>query len=100
MDKLQKMREIIKVLPKFNCGFCGFGNCGNYARAVVEGNAPPNRCLGGPLVTQRICAITGAKMPVSREQELWLLRQRQMGLSQQVEALARRVEALAARSGR
>ena len=114
-DVGQKMREIVKVLPKFNCGLCGFGNCGHYARAVAEGRASPNLCLGGYSVARRICDIIGAKMPTMpqgaypasrvpyhknltrKEQELWLLQQRQRELAQQLNALERRVEALAGR---
>jgi Na+-translocating ferredoxin:NAD+ oxidoreductase RNF subunit RnfB len=111
----QKMQEIVKVLPKFNCGLCGFGNCGHYARAVAEGRASPNLCIGGYSVARRICDIIGAEMPAmpqgaypasqapyyknltGKEQELWLLQQRQRELAQQLNALERQVEALAVR---
>lgn len=114
-DVGQKMREIVKVLPKFNCGLCGFGNCGHYARAVAEGRASPNLCIGGYSVARTICDIIGAKMPTMpqgaypasgvpyhknltrKEQELWLLQQRQRELAQQLNALERQVEALAGR---
>jgi Na+-translocating ferredoxin:NAD+ oxidoreductase RNF subunit RnfB len=111
----QKMREIVKALPRFNCGLCGFGNCGNYAWAVAEGRALPSLCIGGYSVARRICDITGAEMPTMpqgaypapwmphtktparRGQELLLLRQRQRELAQQLDALERRVEARAVR---
>jgi Na+-translocating ferredoxin:NAD+ oxidoreductase RNF subunit RnfB len=114
-DVLSKTREIVKVLPKFNCGLCGFGNCGHYARAVAEGKASPNLCIGGYSVARRICEITGAKMPTAfpgtypapwapyhkvptrRGQELSSLQQRRRELAQQLDALKRRVDALAAR---
>ena len=114
-DVLSKTREIVKVLPKFNCGLCGFGNCGHYARAVAEGRASPNLCIGGYSVARRICDITGAEMPTAlpgtypapwapyhkvparRGQELLSLQQRRRELAQQLDALKRRVEALAAR---
>jgi Na+-translocating ferredoxin:NAD+ oxidoreductase RNF subunit RnfB len=99
VDKLQKMREIVKVLPKLNCGFCGFGNCGDYAKALVEGKASPGFCIGGPLVTQKICDIMGLKYP-AMPQELWALRQRQGELAHQLDNLERRVKELASRMGR
>lgn len=37
MIEKQKIKEIYDLLPKLNCGFCGFGNCGQFARAVGEG---------------------------------------------------------------
>lgn len=120
-DKLQRMRGIIKVLPKFNCGLCGFGNCGNYARALVEGKAAPNLCIGGYLVAQKICSILGTRMPLmpqrayfvqpwmqyysaeisgTRTQERQVLQQRTRELAQQLANLQRRIEALATQMGR
>jgi Na+-translocating ferredoxin:NAD+ oxidoreductase RNF subunit RnfB len=97
ISKTQKMRDIIKTLPKLNCGFCGFDNCGNYARALVEGKAQPGLCIGGPLVAQKICNIMGLKMPPMPRWELWTLRQRQRELACQLNILDRRVKALASR---
>ena len=99
-SKTEKMRQIIKVLPKLNCGFCGFGNCGNYAKALVEGRAMPGLCIGGPLVAQKICDITGMKMPLMPQWELWTLRQRQAELACQLNNLERQVKALANRTRR
>ena len=44
----EKIREIYEVLPKLNCGFCGFGSCGQFARAVAEGRASPFGCRQNP----------------------------------------------------
>jgi Na+-translocating ferredoxin:NAD+ oxidoreductase RNF subunit RnfB len=55
----QKIKEIYDVLPHLNCGFCGYKNCGHYARMVAEGKAPSNLCLGGPYVAWRIKRVTG-----------------------------------------
>jgi Na+-translocating ferredoxin:NAD+ oxidoreductase RNF subunit RnfB len=100
LSKTEKMRQIVNVLPKLNCGFCGFGNCGNYAKALVEGRAMPGRCIGGPLVAQKICDIMGVKMPLMPQWEFWTLRQRQAELAYQLNNLDRRVKALATRMGR
>jgi len=27
----EKIRKIYEILPKLNCGFCGFGSCGQFA---------------------------------------------------------------------
>ncbi len=114
-NQVQKIREIVKALPRLNCGLCGFGNCGNYAKAVTEGRASLNICIGGPVVWRRIGNIIGDKMPimpqkaahvpwtqhygvsipVNREQRLQSLRQRQNELAQRMDALRRRVKALA-----
>ena len=65
METKEKIRKIYEVLPKLNCGFCGYGNCGQYARAVAEGRTSPNLCIGGSWVAYKISEITGIKMPAS-----------------------------------
>jgi Na+-translocating ferredoxin:NAD+ oxidoreductase RNF subunit RnfB len=56
----EKIREIYEVLPKFDCGLCGFGNCGQFARAVTEGRASPFGCRQDSWVGYRISQIIGA----------------------------------------
>ncbi len=60
----EKIRKISEVLPKLNCGFCGFGNCGQFARAVVEGRASPFGCRQNPSAGFQISKILGQKVPV------------------------------------
>jgi Na+-translocating ferredoxin:NAD+ oxidoreductase RNF subunit RnfB len=57
-----KIREIFEVLPKLNCGFCGFGSCGQFARAVAEGRASPFGCKQDPWSGYRISEIIGAEV--------------------------------------
>jgi Na+-translocating ferredoxin:NAD+ oxidoreductase RNF subunit RnfB len=59
----EKIREIYEVLPKLNCGFCGFGSCGQFARAVVERRASPFGCRQNPWSGYRISEIVGMKVP-------------------------------------
>jgi Na+-translocating ferredoxin:NAD+ oxidoreductase RNF subunit RnfB len=59
----EKIREIYEVLPKLNCDFCGFGSCGQFARAVVEGGASPFGCRQNPWSGYRISEIIGVKIP-------------------------------------
>ncbi len=40
----EKVREIVALLPKENCGKCGFENCGKFGLAVAEGEASPFGC--------------------------------------------------------
>jgi len=48
------------VLPKANCGACGFPRCNGYAAAVAAGKAPLNACVVRvPDVTHRIGDIMG-----------------------------------------
>lgn len=49
-----------EALPGVNCGGCGFAGCADYARAIVEREAPVNLCApGGPEVAARLGALTG-----------------------------------------
>jgi len=59
----EKIRKIYEVLPQLNCGFCGFGNCGQFARAVVEGRASPFGCRQNPSSGFQIGKFLGEKVP-------------------------------------
>jgi len=59
----EKIGEIYEVLPKLNCGFCGFHSCGQFVRAVAEGKASPFGCRQNPWSGYRISEIIGARVP-------------------------------------
>ncbi len=55
-----RQAAIEELLPKANCGACGYGGCAAYAEAVVAGKADPSQCLpGGPETAQAIAAVMG-----------------------------------------
>jgi len=60
-----KIRDIYEVLPKLNCGFCGFGACGKFARAVAKRRASPFGCTQNPWSGYRISEIMRTKVPAS-----------------------------------
>jgi Na+-translocating ferredoxin:NAD+ oxidoreductase RNF subunit RnfB len=60
----ERIRQIYEALPKLNCGLCGFGNCGRFARAVAEGRASPFGCRQNPWSGYKISEIIGIKLPV------------------------------------
>ena len=107
----ERIREIYAVLPKLNCGLCGFGNCGQFARAATEGKASPFGCRQNPWVGYRISEIVGAKVPASGYkygfyQPLFAqragpspspqsLREEMGGLSRMVDDILARIERLA-----
>jgi len=62
-DKKKAIRKIYEALPKLNCGLCGYGNCGQFARAVAEGRASPFGCQQNPWVGYKISEIIGVKAP-------------------------------------
>lgn len=60
---VQKAREIVALLPKENCGKCGFENCGRFALAVIEGSASPFGCHHNPGAGYEICKVLGREVP-------------------------------------
>jgi Na+-translocating ferredoxin:NAD+ oxidoreductase RNF subunit RnfB len=58
------IKQIYDILPKLNCGFCGFGNCGQFAVAVAESRASPFGCRQNPWVGYNISEIIGLRVPV------------------------------------
>jgi RnfABCDGE-type electron transport complex B subunit len=55
-----KISKILEVLPKINCGACGYPLCSGFARAVTEGQANATGCIpGGQKVTYAIAEILG-----------------------------------------
>ncbi len=58
----EKIKQIYEVLPKLDCGFCGFGSCGQFARAVSEGRASPFGCKQNPQSGYAISKIVGAEV--------------------------------------
>jgi len=63
VNNKEKIRNIYETLPKLNCGSCGFGACGQFAKAVAEGRASPFGCRRNPWSVYRISEIIGAKVP-------------------------------------
>jgi hypothetical protein len=59
----ERIRNIYEALPKLNCGLCGYGNCGQFARAVAERRASPFGCQQNPLSGYRISQIIGMEVP-------------------------------------
>ena len=59
----EKIKEIHEALPGLNCGLCGFGGCGQFARAVAEGKASPFGCRQNPWLGYRISEIIGVRLP-------------------------------------
>ena len=57
------IEEVEEVLPKGQCGACGYAGCAKYAEAVVENeDVPPNLCVPGKAaVAQKVAELTGKK---------------------------------------
>ena len=61
MQQNPLIAEVEDVLPKGQCGACGFAGCAKYAEAVVEdpGVAPNLRVPGKAAVAAKVAALTG-----------------------------------------
>lgn len=61
------IQEVEEVLPKGQCGACGFAGCAKYAEAVVEQeDVPPNLCVPGKAaVAAKVAELTGKKAGAS-----------------------------------
>ena len=55
------IHEVEEVLPKGQCGACGYAGCANYAESVVlNPDVPPNLCVPGKdAVAKLVAEITG-----------------------------------------
>jgi Na+-translocating ferredoxin:NAD+ oxidoreductase RNF subunit RnfB len=108
----EKIRAIYEAVPKLNCGFCGFGSCGQFARAVAEGRASPFGCRQNPWAGYRISEIIGIKVPVygygfqpafapklGSIPSPRALGEEVQGLSRRVDDILARIERLKARRG-
>lgn len=58
------IKKIYELLPKLNCGLCGYDNCGQFSRAVAEGRTSLSGCRQDPWLGYRLSEIIGAKVPV------------------------------------
>ena len=61
------IQEVEEVLPKGQCGACGFAGCAKYAEAVVEQeDVPPDLCVPGKAaVAAKVAELTGKKAGAS-----------------------------------
>ena len=57
-----RIGEVTSCLPGANCGACGYAGCADYAKAIVEGGAPVNKCVpGGAKAAADVAAVMGVE---------------------------------------
>ena len=59
----EKLKKIVALLPKENCGKCGYENCGEFAVALVAGQASPTDCRKSLDRINEICEVLGIEVP-------------------------------------
>lgn len=58
-----RVSQVRDVLPGANCGGCGYAGCDACAKAMVDGDAPPNACtIGGAAVAEAVGNILGVSV--------------------------------------
>ena len=60
-----RIGEVHNLLPRIDCGACGFAGCRAYAEAVVKGRAGPGECVpGGADTAKAVAAYLGVEAQV------------------------------------
>ncbi len=57
-----RIEALEKILPKGQCGGCGFPSCHSYAQNMLENGAEPNRCVLGADIVDEISKILGKEV--------------------------------------
>ncbi len=53
-----RVKAIFQLLPRANCGACGYASCIEFAQAIASGKADPMSCkVGGESTANRIAEI-------------------------------------------
>jgi electron transport complex protein RnfB len=65
-----RIEKIEEVLPKFNCGACGYGGCAAYAEAVAKGAIGPSECIPGGMDVARVVAGIMGLEPEEKEKQV------------------------------
>ena len=56
----ERIEALTECLPGINCGACGMAGCADYARAIIQDDAPVNLCKpGGEETLRAICSYLG-----------------------------------------
>jgi electron transport complex protein RnfB len=70
-----RIHEVDEVLPKGQCGACGFPGCMGYAEAVVTNpDVPPNLCIPGKAETAKKVAELTGKNPQPVDQRIAIVK--------------------------
>ena len=64
-----RVEKIVDVLPKVNCGGCGFANCSIFAEAVIQDTASYKGCPAGGAFAAKEIAKTMGFDPVESERK-------------------------------
>ena len=92
----EKIKRIYEILPKMDCGLCGFESCSKFARAVAQGNTSPFGCRQAPGTGYLVDRIMSADGPIDLPSSKEALAQDLMRLSNKVNDILARIDKLKA----
>jgi RnfABCDGE-type electron transport complex B subunit len=62
VEKDPRIEEVLSLLPRANCGACGYPSCAEFAEAIIAGKADPVACkVGGESTAKKIAEKLGGK---------------------------------------
>jgi electron transport complex protein RnfB len=65
-----KLKKIFETLPGLNCGACGYASCEDFAKKLLEGEAPLNACKpGGEKTAEELEGILGKGKTVQKDKK-------------------------------
>ena len=60
VEEDERIGKVQECLPGANCGACGYAGCADYAKAIVEKDAPLNLCIpGGAAAAEGAAKVMG-----------------------------------------
>ncbi len=62
-SKGERIKTVVSLLPKKNCGKCGFENCGRFAVTVVDGKTSSFGCHENPSAGYEVSRVLGIEVP-------------------------------------
>lgn len=65
IEKDLEVYRILRNLPGLDCGFCGFKNCFEHAKAIHEKRSTPEKCLTLSGERKVILKVNGEKIPLN-----------------------------------
>lgn len=68
IEEDEQLKKILATLPGLNCGGCGFASCEEFAKKILEGEAPLDICkVGGEKTKKELEALVGKKEAMKKD---------------------------------
>lgn len=65
-----RLKKILEILPGLNCGACGYASCEDFAKSLMQGEAPLDGCkVGAEGMTKEIGKVLGKNSAIKKRTE-------------------------------